>query len=222
MAQSTNSKKTTSQTKAAGADTKKRTTSTKQKTPTREEQYRGKHFNGSPKLPAARVREIYLYISFALNVFLFLGAIGLCGVVGKAISGFFFGLFGTVFFPLPFFFFVAAALLLANGPKPKLIKVLVWSFILAMIVGFIFQLSVGIDAKSLKVLYFNGYSDHQGGGIIFGGIVVLMSKLIGKVGAIIVTVLLLVVTVIEITGISLIQMLKSFFSFRYEDQYEYD
>ena len=68
MAQSTNSKKTTSQTKAAGADTKKRTTSTKQKTPTREEQYRGKHFNGSPKLPAARVREIYLYISFALNV----------------------------------------------------------------------------------------------------------------------------------------------------------
>ncbi|MCI6914823.1 MAG: DNA translocase FtsK [Lachnospiraceae bacterium] len=222
MAQSTNSKKTTSQTKAAGADTKKRTTSTKQKTPTREEQYRGKHFNGSPKLPAARVREIYLYISFALNVFLFLGAIGLCGVVGKAISGFFFGLFGTVFFPLPFFFFVAAALLLANGPKPKLIKVLVWSFILAMIVGFIFQLSVGIDAKSLKVLYFNGYSDHQGGGIIFGGIVVLMSKLIGKVGAIIVTVLLLVVTVIEITGISLIQMLKSFFSFRYEDQDEYD
>ena len=48
--------------------------------------------------PPENKREIYTIVVFAINLILLLGSFGVCGKVGDAVSGFFFGLFGSVFF----------------------------------------------------------------------------------------------------------------------------
>ena len=177
-----------------------------------EEQYR---------LPPERVREIYLITFFAINLILVLGTYGVCGKVGKAVSGFFFGIFGGAFYILPFFFCVAACLIVANMDKQKslrraIIKIL-WWFAVFMVLGFIFQLSAGLTDHTVKTLYMDGYSSHKGGGIVFGGIIVLASKAVGKVGAIIITVLVTIIAIIELTEKSVINQLKRLFTFSYAD-----
>ena len=179
--------------------------------------------------PPENLREIYTIIFFAVNLILVLGTYGVCGKFGKIISGFFFGLFGATFFVLPLFFFVAFIFLMANGPKPKLIKKLIWIMVLFMSVGFICQLVVATKGVGIKELYFNGYSDHRGGGIIFGGILVLIAKVLSRVGAVIITCLFTIIAIIEITNVRLLQLVKALFMMADrvgydddEDEDEYD
>jgi len=170
--------------------------------------------------PPENLREIYTIIFFAINLILVLGTYGVCGKIGKAMSGFFFGLFGSTFFVLPLFFFIAFVFIMANGPKPKLIKKLIWFTILFMCVGFICQLVVGTKGIGIKELYFNGYSDHRGGGIFFGGIIVVIAKFLSRVGAVIITTLLSIISIIEITNVRLVQLGKALFMMA--DRVSYD
>ena len=54
------------------------------------------------KTPPENLLEIYAIVCLAINLILVLGTYGLCGKVGKAVSGFFFGLFGFHFFFVDF------------------------------------------------------------------------------------------------------------------------
>lgn len=174
-------------------------------------------FDGSPELSSEKIREIYLYIYLAVNIFLVLGTYGVCGVIGNAISGFFFGIFGAAFYVLPFYFFIAAGYILINGPKPKLVKIITWIFVAFMAFGFIMQMNAGTK-QTIETLYKNGYVLKKGGGVIFGGILVLLAKYTGEAGSILITVLLLIVSVIEVTGISFIDLFKKFFMFGFRDR----
>ncbi len=173
------------------------------------------------RLAPERIREIYLFIFFAINLVLVLGTYGVCGKLGKTVSGFFFGIFGASFYVLPIFFCIAACLIVANMSRPRgmkraVIKIL-WGFAAFMVLGFIFQLSAGLNDQTVKSLYMNGYTNHRGGGVIFGGIISLIGKGVGKAGAIIFTVLISIITVIAITEKSIINMLKGFFTFSYDE-----
>lgn len=173
------------------------------------------------RLPPERVREIYLFIYFAINLVLILGTYGVCGKLGRAVSGFFFGLFGATFYVLPVFFCVAACLIMANIDKPgslrrAIIKVC-WWFVVFMVAGFILQLSAGLKDHTAKTLYMDGYENLHGGGMFFGGIIVFVSKGIGKAGAIIVTILVAIITIIMITEKSIINLLKRAFTITYSD-----
>ena len=159
-------------------------------------------------LSPARVREIYLFVYLAVSVFMLCSNFGICGSVGNVISGFFFGLFGFTQYLLPFYLFFAAAFILSNGPKKSIIRKLIWIAVLLMVISFIAQLVHGVETVTAKSLYMDGYSDHKGGGFIFGGILTLLYKLIGKVGVIILTILLTIVAVIMITGFSVINGMK--------------
>jgi len=169
------------------------------------------------RLAPARVREIYLYVTFALNLFLVLGTFGVCGKLGSVISGFFFGLFGSTFYVLPLFAFVSVCFILANGPKYRIIKKILWVLAIFMAVGFIMQLIQGAKDVSVSDLYMDGYSNHSGGGLIFGGILAVIYSLIGKAGSIIVIILLLCVAVVEVTGASLLSLFKEIFTVSFED-----
>ncbi len=174
------------------------------------------------KMPPERMREIYLFVFLAFNLILVLGTYGVCGFVGKAVSGFFFGIFGGTFYVLPFFFFAAAGLILANGPRIKLIKKLIWIFVVFMMVGFILQLIQGTSNANISSLYLDGYRDHLGGGILFGGISVLISKLIGRVGVVIIIVLVLFIALIAITNISIIDAFKTILNFNFHNVESFD
>jgi len=168
-------------------------------------------------LSPARQREIYLFIYLAVSVFMLCSNFGICGAVGRVISGFFFGLFGWSQYLLPLYLFFAAAFILSNGPKKSIIRKLIWIAVLLMVVSFIAQLIHGIDPVTAKSLYMDGYTDHAGGGFFFGGILSLLYQMIGKVGVIILTILLTIVAVIMITGFSVINGFKKVFTFNYHD-----
>ena len=178
--------------------------------------------------PIENKKEIYTIVVLAINLILLLGSFGVCGKVGKAVSGFFFGLFGSIFYVLPIVFFVAFCFLMANGPKPKLIKKLIWTTVFFLSIAFICQLVVGTKGVGVKELYFDGYSDHRGGGVLFGGLAVLIAKFLSRVGAVIISILLLVVSIIEITNIRLSEVFKKLFSFNFtnihqvDEDYEYE
>ena len=172
--------------------------------------------------PPENKREIYTIVVFAINLILLLGSFGVCGKVGDAVSGFFFGLFGFVFYVLPIVFFVAFCFLMANGPKPKLVKKLIWITVFFLSIAFICQLIAGTKGVGIKELYFDGYSDHRGGGILFGGLAVLIAKFLSRVGAVIISILLLIVSIIEITNIRLSEVFKKLFSIDFTNHHVYD
>ncbi len=170
--------------------------------------------------PPETRREVYAIICFAINLLLMLGTYGVCGKAGTMVSGFFFGLFGSMFFVLPVAFFICFCFIMANGPRPKLMKKIIWSFVLAMCIGFVIQLIVGTSNMGIKELYFDGYSDHRGGGILFGGIIVLIAKFLSRVGAIIISFILIIISIIEITGVRPTVLFKKMFDFRFDQGYE--
>ncbi|MBP3233007.1 MAG: DNA translocase FtsK [Eubacterium sp.] len=174
------------------------------------------------KTPPENLLEIYAIVCLAINLILVLGTYGLCGKVGKAVSGFFFGLFGVTFYILPFVFFVAYCFLLVNGPKPKIIKKIIWGTVFFMAIGFICQLVVGTKGISVQDLYFDGYKEHRGGGILFGGLIVLVAKVISRAGAVIVTILTFLISIIEVTNVRIVALFKKFFSFNFSDVQKFD
>ena len=175
-------------------------------------------------LSPARQREIMFFVYLAVAVFMICSNFGICGAVGRVFSGFFFGIFGWSQYLIPFYLFAAAAFLLSNGPKKSIIRKLIWGAVILMLTSWIFQLTYGAADMTAGTLYSAGYDEHRGGGVFFGGILVLLYKLIGKVGVIILTVLASIVAVIQITGISLIELIKGAFTYGYsgEDDEDYD
>ena len=157
-----------------------------------------------------KTREIYFFVFLAVSVFLLLSNFRICGFVGNLFSGFFFGLFGWVTYILPFYLFFSAAFLLSNGTNKAVVKKIIWVGIAFLLVGFIMQLISGAEGVTIKKLYMEGYKNRKGGGIIFGGMLSLLYKLIGKVGCIILTTLFVIVALIEILNISVIDLFKRF------------
>ena len=164
-------------------------------------------------LSPEKKRELYLFAYLAVAIFLFCSNLGLCGFIGRGISGFFFGLFGTVTYIIPIYIFLSAAFLLSNGPVKRVVKKVIWVGVALLVVGFICQIAAGADEMTIKRLYEIGSKDKKGGGVLFGGILVLLYKMIGKVGTVILTVLLSIVVVILVTDISIIDFGKKMFTF---------
>lgn len=173
-------------------------------------------------LSPEKLREIYLFGYLAVSIFLFCSNIGICGVVGRAISGFFFGLFGTVTYIMPIYIFLSAAFLLSNGPKKRVVKKVIWVGAALLIIGFICQIAAGAADMDAAKLYEIGSKDKRGGGVLFGGLLVLLYKMIGKAGTIIFTALIGIVVIIVVAEISIIDLFKKIFTFDFGQRDEDD
>ena len=63
--------------------------------------------------------EIILWITLAGSILLLLSNFGMGGLVGKTVSGVFFGLFGLVAYIFPIFLFLAVSFVISNNRNPK-------------------------------------------------------------------------------------------------------
>lgn len=158
---------------------------------------------------ASRRNEIYVFIYLAVAVFLICSNFGWCGVVGNFISKILFGLVGTVSYILPLYIFLSAAFLFSNGAHKKVIKRVLCVAIFIVALAFICQLISGVDGETAKTLYNNGSANKQGGGVLFGGLIVILHKLIGFTGCVIVTILLIIIGIIVVMDVSIIDTMKS-------------
>ena len=172
-------------------------------------------------------KEIWLFLSLAVCIFIFCSNLGLCGIIGKAISGFLFGVFGWTEYILPFYLLIAVVMGLYASERPNTKRIIIWLGIALVAVSFSFQLISQTDFIGFKEMYKVGKLDKTGGGVVFGGLLKYIYKYIGEVGSVIITVLIFVIAFIQVTGISLINLIKNFFSVfslreLYEEYEDYD
>ncbi len=161
------------------------------------------------KVSNPRSREKWLFVLLAFNVYFLLSNFFHTGFLGKYISMFFFGLFGTISFVLPIYFFLTEAFLLSNGALRQIVKRVVCVAIFLVAFGFIFQMIYGVSGATVKTLYMTGATEKKGGGLIIGGLLVLLHKLTGMAGAIIVTILLIIIGIIAVLDVSVIDVVKT-------------
>lgn len=172
------------------------------------------------KQRSPRHNEIMIYIYLAVCIFLMCSSFGWCGVIGKYVSMFVFGLTGSIAYLLPVYLFLSAAFLLSNGVQKEIVKRVLCVGIFLIAIAFVCQLVNGTDGMTAKSLYMQGATAKRGGGFVLGGILVLLHKLIGFTGCVIVTVLLTIIGIIIVVDISFIEMVKN--RVRYEDEEDDD
>ncbi|MBD5097698.1 MAG: DNA translocase FtsK [Lachnospiraceae bacterium] len=170
---------------------------------------------------SSRKNEIYLFIYLAVSVFLVLSNFGVGGVVGNFISKIIFGFVGSVAYILPFYIFFSAAFLLSNGAQKKIVKRVLCIAIFIVALAFICQIISGVDEVSVKTLYEEGAKHKKGGGVLLGGILALLYRLIGMSGSIILIVLLTIIGIIIVMDVSIVRMIKDGFD-KDDDDYEED
>lgn len=156
--------------------------------------------------------EIIAISILAFCIFTLIANFGVCGVVGDAVSGFFFGIIGFCQYIFPVYFFVSAAFLMGNRFDRDILKKVIYFGVVMILFSMLFQVIYSSDFSSVKDLYMDGYKDHRGGGVICGGIFFLIRKLLGVPGTCIVMFIVAVAMFILITEISLADAFRDFVS----------
>lgn len=156
------------------------------------------------------VQEAVILVLLALCVIFFISNFGIGGVVGKAISSFFFGLFGLISYIFPIILFIMAMFGISNkNNSVARVKIIAAVFALIFICTII-QLISGNHASEWKITdYYVQSSNHKNGGGFFGGIFCkLFCTWFGVVGAYIFTIVLIIISGVVITEHSFINGVK--------------
>ena len=158
-----------------------------------------------------RIRqEVILLIILALSIVLLLSNFGLGGVVGRALSAFFFGLFGLPAYIFPILLFIGFIFTLSNRDNPKYLRKIIGAGGLYIFICSLFQLLMtGYDKNArIRDLYLDSSYDKMGGGLAGGLIVKVFGKLFGTVGAYILVVAALIIFAIIMTQEPLLNLLR--------------
>lgn len=155
-------------------------------------------------------QEAVILVLLAFCVIFFISNFGIGGVVGKAISSFFFGLFGLISYIFPILLFLMVMFGISNkNNSVARIKIIAAVFALIFICTII-QLISGNHAGEWKISdYYVQSSHYKNGGGFFGGIFCkLFCTWFGVVGAYIFTIVLIIIAGVVITEHSFINGVK--------------
>ena len=161
---------------------------------------KGKRKQKSPQDTALR-NDILLIAAVGIAVLLMLSNFGLCGSLGKILSGFLFGSFGFIEYVFPILLFFGVAFFAANSNMPHIkLKIVGAVGLFIMITAFLHILMIGYEENADILSYYtDSAADHLGGGIIGGLIATLLGRFLGVVGAYTVIVILIIVFAILLT-----------------------
>ncbi len=188
---STAAKKTTAKKSAAKTTAKKKSNSTGKK--------RGRP--AKQKQPEGIRLEIVLLSVMAVAILLMLSNFGIGGIVGNAVSDFFFGLFGISAWFFPILLFAVTAFYIANKNNPMVIRKLSGCIACFLLFCAFMQLLTSGYSETTRILdyYSDSVYDHLGGGL-FGGILVkLFGLAFGKIGAYVIVVIGIIISAIIMT-----------------------
>ena len=160
---------------------------------------------------AAMNRDIHILIVMAVALLLFLSLLGLCGGVGRVLSGFLFGLFGAPAYVFPFLLVYLDLFLLANdGAGTQMFqRVFGLSGIYVFVCAF-FQLILYGYESGIQNMHFyrESAAEHSGGGLIGGSIVSLFGSALGTIGTYVVILIALIIFAILLTQKPLLSVLR--------------
>ncbi len=153
--------------------------------------------------------EILVLVVLAISVLLFLSNFKLCGVVGEVLKNVTLGAFGIFGYVIPILLMLATCFYIVNREHPAVIpKLLEAAALLVVICGFTQLMVTSGTPESLEWKAIHEYAmTGKGGGVVGGALVKLLYPLFGKVGSVIIHILLFLVCLILLTHISIIRML---------------
>jgi S-DNA-T family DNA segregation ATPase FtsK/SpoIIIE len=167
--------------------------------------------------------EIILVVALVISILLFLSNFDLGGAVGKAFSGFIFGLIGLEAYLLPFVVFFITAFRISNlGNRKagrKIMSILIFFIALS---AFLQLITTQYDSDMHILQYYTDASDNRNGGGILGGMLVMLFCSLFDVPAtyvILIAVMLIALTLI--TGKALILYLGKQFRASLKERKEY-
>ena len=120
--------------------------------------------------------EIILIITLVVSILIFLSYFDLCGIVGKHVSEFLFGIIGLEAYILPFILFFGTAFYISNmGNKVAVKKLLSAAVFLLALAGLIQMISKPYDSK--KILIIIAIQQGRSGGHYRGILAIIMRSL---------------------------------------------
>ena len=156
------------------------------------------------------VTEVYLWISVAVALFLFLSNFGICGIIGDALKSAMLGCFGWMGYVFPIILAVVVGLFAYNNMNTKVVSKISAVIVLFIDMCLLFDLVSYGDSKIETLKYYKfGAKGEFGGGIVGGAIGGVLHSLIGLTGAYIVTIVILIICLVILTEKSIMSFLKS-------------
>lgn len=152
--------------------------------------------------------EIALVVSFGLVVLMMFSNFGHCGMIGKWLASFFFGIFGCAQFVMPVFFFLGVTILIANDYSTLAMKKCGAGFIILMEVSALSQLLYKGASITVHDLFSLAINNHVTGGIIGGGIALLLEEGFGTAGAMVILFCIFLLSCILLTQRSFVSFFK--------------
>ena len=156
--------------------------------------------------------EVVIIMSFAAAAILFLSNFHLCGMVGDFFRSVQLGIFGGIGYIAPVLMFAGIAFYISNQGNPRAVFKLV-SCVLALVslCGFL-QLLFGVNTgekTGLLNIYLEASVSGKGGGLIGGLLAEGLVSIIGVVGAYLVTLVLIIISLVCITEKSFVNIVKT-------------
>ena len=152
--------------------------------------------------------EITLVVLFGLVVLMMFSNFGHCGMIGKWLASFFFGIFGCAQFVMPVFFFLGVTILIANDYSTLAMKKCGAGFIILMEVSALSQLLYKGASITVHDLFSLAINNHVTGGIIGGGIALLLKGGFGTAGAMVILFCIFLLSCILLTQRSFVSFFK--------------
>lgn len=167
---------------------------------------------GEP-MDAAIRSEIFLIVSLALAVILFLCNFGIVGKIGNAVSAFMFGIFGLMAYIAPVIIFLFIAFGISNLGNHIATRKLVAGIVLFFTVGMVCELInvryTETDTYQIAQIYKRCSENRGGGGILAGSAAFALHKLLGMVGMILAMIVVAIICAVVITEKSFIGGVKT-------------
>ncbi len=153
--------------------------------------------------------EVALLLILAVCIIWFISHFGIGGFVGEKISSLSFGLFGMMSYLVPVCFFVGAAFFISNRDNGIAIVKLVAGALFVSFLCLFVELVVGSQGSySVKDSFAYAVEYKNGGGALGGLLAFLLCPAIGKAGAYVLDVIVLIISLVLLTERSFLGGLK--------------
>mgnify|MGYP000609307068 FL=1 len=155
-------------------------------------------------------KEIFLWIVVAVSILLFISNFGIGGHLGNAVSGFLFGIFGMVAYIFPLVLLVGSFFAVSNKGNSYAIMKLVMTIVFIWFICVFMYLAVyGEFAVSPVQSYIDSVERHSGGGFVGALIGCILVPAVGIIGAYVVTIVVMIICLVLITGKSFMKGMRN-------------
>ena len=155
-------------------------------------------------------REIILWVIVAVSLLLFISNLGIGGKVGGAVSGFFFGLFGMIAYIFPIILLVGSFFGISNKDNAFAIVKLVAAILFAVFICvFLYLVVYGKEVVTPATAFADSRQTKIGGGLVGALIGYFIVPAFGLIGSYIIDIVVLIVTLVLITGKSAMRGMKA-------------